>query len=348
MRIGLILFCLIFSPNIWASICVTSIANFELASEVSFNGQVMAFAAEQFSDVKYFPSSGEAGFVKQIQAMVSGQCSVILGIGTSRECLIAGPLLQNNKVIGISAACAHNDISKYYPYLYTTSPSVNKEAWYIANYINTMAHVSKVFVIEQPTNVYSQAIFVQLKKQLGEKFVDVPVDSEGNFDFSKLSHNPKEPTAIILLTYPLQSVKIIVRLSNRKIITNNVSIIGEAAWRDFLVFFQPLKSILEQAHAVVVMDIVDWQRVNNSAFMHDFVSRYKRKPLYLEILSYDAARFAIQCYKHALVDDKYDLAKFTECMVHTKYNGVAGEFSFASHSSFADRSVYVTNVLEQI
>lgn len=339
---------LVYFPCVWASICVSTTTNIELNAGASFHGHEMAITDTNFSDVKFYNANNELDFANQMQAMTSEACSVILGIITSRECLIAGPYLQNNKVVGISSCCGHDAITKYYPYLYAGVPPISKEAEAIVAHLLKNKNNGTVFAIYQPTNVYSIAQFSYFKQKYPREFVAVVVGSDGQFDLEKFKQNKNKPQTLLFFTYPLPSVKIIFTLSNNNLIDKSTQIIGSSSWSDETTLFKPLKPILQKASNVFEIEVLDWNKVKNSPFIKNFVKKFKRTPLNVEILNYDTTKLAIHCYQTALNDGKFNHDAFTQCLARNNYQGVTGVIQFDKHSSFVDRPVYLTKLLDRI
>jgi len=175
---------LLLSQSILANICVNTSSNYKMFGSVLragalVRGHEIAFRDSNFSDYQFFSAESDAELAKQIQNMTSGSCSIVLGLFTSRECLIAGPFFKNNKLIGISSSCGHNNIQQFSPYLYTAIPPISEFSNKTADYMNSINNSGRVIGIYQPTDVYSQTGFNYFKKKYTKPVIEVPVESDG-------------------------------------------------------------------------------------------------------------------------------------------------------------------------
>lgn len=344
---------ILFSNQGLARICVNTSMNHDMFGfDIGVDGLVrdydMAFRESHFSDYRFFSADKNAELAAQIQVMAHSSCSVILGLFTSRECLIAGDILRKNKIVGISPICGHDDVGRFYPYIFTGTHPISVAADITVDYINNMQNSGKIFAIHQPTNVYSEAEFSQFMKRFSKPITVIPVDSGGKFDIDKFLYKKDEAVTLVFFTYPLPSVKILIELSNKNLIAKNVRIVGASSWNDDVFLFKPIKPILESAASVVAADTVDWKKIKQSNFSKVFIKNFNREPLNIEVLNYDVTRFAIKCYRESSINNKNDVDKFINCITHTKYQGVSGTFSFSKNSSFADRPKYLTNLLDRM
>lgn len=350
-----ILFLLLCFNQALATICIVSNPNREMVKTVMdydalVRGSELAFQDTQFSDYRFFSANTNVEFLQQIQqTTTSDSCSIILGLLTSRECLIAGPVLVKNKTIGISFICGHDEVNNFYPYLYTATPSIDRASQVVVNYLEQQSPFNnKIFAIYQPTDTYSEAEFSQFKSKFKAPIIEVPVDSEGQLDINLLSYKPGEKVTLVFFIYPLPSVKVLETLDDHKMITKDVRIIGASSWSDDDSLLIPIKLILEKAYEVKALDITDWSNVKKSAFVTRFAKAFHRNPVSIEVSNYDVTKFAVECYKKSFTLGKYDINKFRYCLTHTRYFGASGEFSFDQNSSFASRQMRISNLLDRM
>ncbi|MCA0402711.1 MAG: ABC transporter substrate-binding protein [Proteobacteria bacterium] len=337
----------------FSQICINNSSNYKMFGSVLragalARGHELAFQKSNFSKHQQFSSETDVELAKQIENMSSGSCSIILGFFTSRECLIAGPILKKNKLIGVSSSCGHNNIRKFSPFLYTIIPPINVFSDKISTYLNENNNLEKIFVIYQPTDVYSETASSSFRKKIKKPIITIPIASDGSFDIKKFPNNINENFTIVFFTYPLPSAKILMQLSEHKIISKRTTILGASCWTFDVTVFRPLRSILEKANSVLAIDVLDWKKVKKTIFVKNFFEKFNREPLTIEILTYDVTKLAINCYEKSLIYDKYDIKEFQNCMTATKHNGVSGIFSFRKNSSFATRELYLTNFLERM
>lgn len=353
LKMSLFISTLIFSHTIMANICVNTSSNYKMFGSVLRSGALvrgheLAFQDNSFSDYQLFSAESDAELVKQIQNISTGSCSIVLGLFTSRECLIAGPIFKKNKLIGISSSCSSDNIKQFTPYLFTIIPPLSKFSYEIANYLNKRKDLGKVILIYQPTDVYSQLSYNYFKEKFNNSSLDVQVDSDGQFNLNTFDFTSNEKLTIIFFTYPLPSAKILMELNKSKIIKDNTIIVGASSWTFDISVFKPIKEILNKSSEVIAADVIDWNKIKKSEFIKRFTSKYNREPLNIEILTYDVTKLSIECYKKSLSKNQYSIARFKHCMTETNHHGVSGNFNFSKNSSFAERPLYITNLLDHI
>lgn len=350
---SLLLSVALLSQECLAHICVNTSSNYKMFGSVLRSGALargheLAFQDSHFLDHRQFAAETDADLAKQIENMSSGSCSIILGLFTSRECLIAGPIFKKNKLIGISSSCGHNNIKEFSPFLYTIIPPVSEFSDKISKYLGEKNDTGEIFVLYQPTDVYSATSFNLFKSKYKKAFVEVPIESDGQFDVNKFSKNKNGMITLVFFTYPLPSAKILVTLSDNHIISKNSTILGASCWTFDVSVFRPIRSILEKARDVLATDVLDWNQVKNSKFVADFNKKYNRDPLTIEILTYDVTLLSINCYKKSLIKSEYNINLFQNCMINTQHKGVAGSYSFNVGSPFAKRPLYLTHFLDRM
>src|SRR5579872_1537574 len=252
LKLTLFIVMLLFFNISRADICVNTSSNYKMFGTVLragalVQGQKLAFQDNKFFNYRFFSAGSPIELENQIQAMSSDSCSIILGLFTSRDCLIAGPLLVKNKIIGVSPSCSDDKEISFSPYLYTAVPQLNEFSIKIGDYLNKRNDLGLTFVIYQPTDIYSITGFNEFKKIFTKPIVEIPVTSDGQFDIKKLSYKKGKQATIIFFTYPLPSAQILTKLFDNGLISKNVRIVGSASWVFDTSVFKPIKSIFQKA-----------------------------------------------------------------------------------------------------
>lgn len=340
---------ILFGQNIYAYICVNATSNYKmfgsvLRSDILKNPFIMAFQDEQFKDYKIFYANDDTELVNQISTMTTGQCSIVLGLFTSQDCLVSGPILMKNKTIGLSSSCSDNRIAQYYPYIYTAVPKLSDFSEKIAEYTDKQ-NSNIIYAFYQPADIYSDTGFKAFKQYSHKTVIGIPVSSSGNFNSNLLKTSKQKNLTLIFFTYPLPSAQILVSLDSMQLINNKVEIVGASSWIFDVSVFKPIKSILYKANSVMTPSLVDQKKVNDSKFAHNFEKLYKRSPDIVEVLTYDMTRLGVECYRKATKNNKYNTQLFSSCLKTNKYQGVSGKVKFDDNLPFSDRSIYLNNFL---
>lgn len=344
---------LFISTNCFSNICVNTSSNYkmfgaELRTGILFQGQKLAFADKNFKEYQAFSVGNTNELSNQIHQMNNNNCSILLGFFTSSDCLIAGPMLYKNKIVGISPSCSTDKITQFYPYLYTAVPPLNKFNKVMINHLNNKLNLGKIFFIYQPTDIYSTLSYENVMENFHKNFTTIPLGSDGDFDLNLFSFGKNETVTFVFFTYPVPSAQMILSLSNAGLLNKNVNIIGAPSWVFDVSVFRPIKKILENVNSVVSVDVLNWPQISKSTFTQNFVKRFNREPLTIELLNYDVTRLSIDCYQKSLVNGVYNVDLFEACILSSPYQGVSGTFSFTKGSPFANRSLQMNNFFDRI
>ncbi|MEQ1665671.1 MAG: hypothetical protein ABL927_09880, partial [Bdellovibrionales bacterium] len=72
----------------------------------------------------YLSPANELDLMKTVTSAYENGCRIIVGLYTSRECLLAAQALLNKDVVIISPTCSHDDINKFKGTIYSGVPSI--------------------------------------------------------------------------------------------------------------------------------------------------------------------------------------------------------------------------------
>lgn len=305
----IIFFSVLIMHNAYALICVNSTSNYKmfgsvLRTDVLENPFIMAFNQERFTNYKIYHADNDTQLRDQIHIMAKEECSVILGLFTSQDCLVSGDILKSNKIIGMSSSCSSNDIIKFYPYLFTAVPQLSAFSKAVAEYINR-ADSGKVYVFYQPSDVYSNYSEKSFLKYIKKDIVPISVNSSGDFNYKEIRKIPYKKSTMVFFTYPLPSAQILVALDSAHLIEKNVDIIGASSWIFDVSVFRPIALSLKKANRVITPSLVSQKQLSRSEFTRIFFDTYKREPDLVEVLTYDMTRLSVECYNVAKTGTKF-------------------------------------------
>ena len=333
----------------YALICVNTTSNYKmfgsvLRAKVLERPFVMAFKDAGFKSYKiyYAKANNDAQLVSQIQTMTTNKCSIILGIFTSQDCLVSGPVLAHNHTIGVSSSCSDNKIQRFYPYIHTSVPHLSTFSKVVANYVNKHKN-GKIYAFYQPADPYSQSGYQAFKQYAKRHFVSIPVGLYGNINLPQITAKPGRQNFFIFFTYPLPSAQILVQLETHGLINKSTNIIGASSWIFDESVFRPIVSIFTKAKRVLTPNLIRRSNITSSKFAHKFMQRYKRPPDVVEVLTYDTTRLSVNCYRRANAAQNFNAKLFLSCLANNKYQGISGRTIFPNGSAFAQRKVYLVN-----
>ncbi len=340
----------LFAQRALAFICIND--NPKLSSIVLYYNSfayehTIAFAENKFSDYLLFSTEEDNQLLRKISAI--GSCNVILGVHTSRACLLIAPLLREKDIVTISPSCGANEINTQYPYVFCLLPNTEQFIKPIAQGLKDLKNPGKVFVLYETTNFYSNAELNLFKHAYKGAITEIPIPHYGTFDMKEIIRHKDKHYTLVFFSYPLASIKALIEMYRNGLIGKNVSIIGSSSWHVNLNVFQKIKYIFSAADKVLLTDIVPQQKnFKNNRFSDEFSVTFKRSPLLIDLLTYDADQLAIKCYNYAKPGDKYDARRFRHCITHGIHHGVAGDFSFKPGSAFASRPIYLVDMLTEL
>jgi hypothetical protein len=355
-RVIFLVFILLFSKYSLAKICVNMSPNLAYGN-VSASSILLApqwkqevFKGLKFKDYQLFVMDNNVLINSNIEKMIANSCDIILGLTNSRDCLLAGELLQKNKVVGVSANCMHNAVAKFNHYIYTGSQSLNDYFAVIADYLHKTPNLGSIYAVYRPADIYSSESLKSLKRKYLGEVTEITVTKDGEFDITKLLAAKESAKTLIICTYPLLAAKVISNLDKYKVLTQNTVIIGMPTWFADSGLLKLSRPVLQSIKKVLVPGDanIDWEKVKKTNSIKLFIRKLGELPSICVVYEYDMTAFVVYCYKQSLVNDVYKFNLFQKCMTHTKYHGLSGTFSFNSSSPFAVRSIHMVNFLKEL
>lgn len=312
-----------------------------MRSDVIRRAHDMAFEAEKMTPLSTFVANNDTDFTMQIRKSVDLGCKVLIGLYTSRECMIAGPLLAGTDVTILSPTCGHPDIIKSYPHVFTGVPSAAHFAKALARDLDSVA-AEDLFTFYQPTEVFSKASYSAFNsfRRSGRR---IEVDREGHIGDQnlKLLQHAKAPTLYIEV-YAAAAVKLLTQLDAAGVLKKDVRIIGSAAWALDVSAFEFVKPMLQKVASVFSQDNFRQEDLLKSSFSTQYKTLFRTPPLGIHLVAYDITRLGVQCYKKA-GGEKFSADRFRKCLMARPHTGQSGRYEFHPGSPFADRPVLFTD-----
>lgn len=346
------LFIVSVSYSLPSTICVNSTTNYKMFGSALWADYIntpfiMAFNDADFINYKIYSAKNEFNMVDQISKITETQCPILLGLFTSQDCLIAGEFLKKNNVIALSSSCSNDLIKKYYPHIYSMTPNQLSYSKVVAEYINDADDVNDIYAFYQPSDIYSRDGFKYFERSIKKQLIPIEVKSNGSFKLKQLFGIKKNKVYYVFFTYPLPSAQIISKLDNYHLIDKNITIIGASSWIFQLSVFHSMKSILKKANHLLTPNLIDKKKVALSKFSMKFEEKFHRKPDVVELLTYDATKLAIKCYRKARSHNNLRL-DFLHCLRNDPHEGITGVIHFPADSPFAQRKVYLDNLMGKL
>jgi ABC-type branched-subunit amino acid transport system substrate-binding protein len=247
-------------------------------------------------------------------------CNAIVGLVTSRDALLSGPILKQIGIIGISSTAVHDDISKFYPHVISLANSATTWAKSLAQQMHkTKTH--KVYIFKKEADVFSATLTSALEWQL--KNLNVNYEKIEDIDPSVASKWPLTRSSMVFTTYPVISIEHILRLI--QVQNKEMTIFGNPSWMERHTF-SALAKKLKAVDNIFVS--APWHNEYTSTagekFFKSYKEHYSKKPDHDTAYNYDATTLALECLT------KY---KSGPCQIkNLKFTGATGYYEFLNSS----------------
>lgn len=264
----------------------------------------------------------------------SDNCDLIVGLITSKDSLIAGPYLVENKMYGISSTATNDGISKYNSNLLSFSTSASSYVKSFTDWVkNNSLKDSEVAVIFKPTEVYSLFFKDEVKKKLPGIWV---VNFNDLLGGKKAAAEFRGVKAVFITTYPLESIVILKSLKDKlpPVRLKDLNIFGTQSWTEVQAF---------SANPTLINDFKNvfmfspWNFDNETPEFQNCRSKYKHKfgvmPDHDSVYDYDTVAFALKCAFDSKTNT-FNRENLRSCFgSQQKFSGATGLYEFKSGDS---------------
>jgi ABC-type branched-subunit amino acid transport system substrate-binding protein len=274
---------------------------------------------------EYPTDSTDTGNLTALQKAIEGGCKVFLGMYTSREALLAGPLLKKGNAFAFSAAAGADKISQFYPNVLSAVSSIDDHSSVMARTI-TNWKTKDVFIFQQSGDLYSKSLVEALKLKLKSPSVMVEVSDGGRIAPEMLTQLAASPSAtFVLAMYPLPSVELLSVLKTQELNRSKIRVMGSPSWVFDAAAFSNRKALFSNFQEVVSTN--SWDKNNASAkqFIASFEKEYSTKPQVLAAYAYDSTFLALSCIADTF---RIEPQKVRACLQNSNVKGVTGTFAY--------------------
>lgn len=315
-----------------------------LRSDTLQKAHDLAFEEDGFKNIKVITSTSDSDLISQLESNIKMGCKIFLGLYTSKECLLAGPIIKKYNGLIISPTCGHNDIEKWSGYIYSLVPSIEKYTEEIAVFTKTFQNNS-ILVVWQPTDMFSSFSYKEFTKTSGSNFKTIQLDKQGNIYKDDLENvMQKSYSLIVFLTYPVPALKFLNSAIQTLKDTKKTIIMGGSSWPFDNSVFKSSSDVLNKFEKVMVPNIAPISKIKNSKFFKKFVQIHKENPLGIHAISYDATRLVTHCLLQ--IKKYYSKESFIKCIENSKFTGLYGSYKFKPNYPFTDRNIYFEELKE--
>jgi ABC-type branched-subunit amino acid transport system substrate-binding protein len=315
-----------------------------LRSDYLLRPHTMAQLDEKYPTIPNFFANSDLDLLNEFNKSITHGCKVIVGLYTSRECLLVGPVAVQKNVLVLSPTCGHNDIEKHHPHILTGVPAIRDYIHATVSRLESMP-TGTVFVFYQPTDVFSEVSYSSFKKAYIGKYHTVAIDRDGKIkdpaQIGLLPINGSNPKMTALFfAYPMPSSTVLGQLDQVGFITPKLRIIGNSAWIFDIAALSTLKNLFNRTDGVYLPDVLDRSKLRQSSFYRDYRAKFNEDPVGIQYMSYDVTRLALRCLKKSKT---FNLKSYRGCLNTNGYTGPSGIIRFKLNSPFADRPIFFTD-----
>lgn len=331
------LFFVILSFSTYANVCIISISKApmfptSLRRHFLTQGIILSFEEhkQNWKDYIFETDGSEISLIEEINKAIKKECKIIIGMGSSKECLIAGPSLLKNKIFGFSPTCGHENISNFYPYLFTGVPSLQQYAKAITSFINKKSKSHQIVLIKQKAEVYSTSLYNSLTKALNKNYISIEFSKDGK-PISDVNINSlnKRPYFFVFTTYPLISVEITNFLKRNGLINKQNTLIGSPSWIFDLNLLAKSKDDFLNFNEALVPNLWDSTLLSKTKFYKSFMNHFHSEPHNFAIYSYEISNRVLNCLNNN---------NFLDCYKNYQGKGETGSFTY-TETSFPKRKI---------
>lgn len=345
MNIKFLFLILIYSSDLFAHTCVISSA-FRLMhstrsrAEVLLNAHRLAEIESGMQFSKHYVTNGrDTDFLKTLKRAIDDGCNAILGLYTSRECVLAGPILKKKDLIAISPSCSHDKIRSYYPHITTFVPSLESYSKAIVERVGT----KKILVVRQKSDLYSLHLSRHISKFVKKTHLSYfDLDREGLPKSDKFDHGKSD--VIVFTTYPLPSFTALKYLSQMEG-KDKVLIVGAPSWPYDLDLLKKQRDHFEKFAGVEVPDFMNLDK--NSDFYKLYTSKFEQVPYNLAALSYHLSLSVLKCSKSSN-NNKVNAKSIRKCLQDNTWDGITGKVKFKKGDPFVERDIKMHELIPRL
>lgn len=288
-------------------------------------------------DAIFVSAADDVDLMKTVNRAYSQGCRIIVGLYTSKECLLAATTLREQAVVLLSPTCGHDDLRKHKGIIYTGVPSIEDYAKEESKYLDAK-QFNQIYIVHNPADLYSQNVLKFFRENLKSPSTLIPIRRDGSLA-NKPQLQPK--SAIVFTTYPKDSGPAIEIFSKHELANQTIMMAG-LSWIYDLTILMHRRAQLKKFRAVLIAKTDNKSRIKDPMISLKAPRSLKN----IVISSYDIMSFALDCYSKTKTE--FNLKRFKNCMNKTIFNGVTGTIEYKRGGPFAERNIIFSDLFEEL
>ena len=293
-------------------------------------------------DFRVFQPEGNQGAILSgILWAKKNHCSVIVGLVTSRDALIAGPLLKKNNMVGFSSTATNSKLSEYFPWIYSVSTSADSYVKSFFLWVKKNGFENNISIVADSSSIYSLYFKDRTIQLLPSSRVYYLNEKKELSTEDLRSINNMRKGVLLYTPYPLASLPSLTQITSET--ANHVVLFGTQSWNEKHPFKNYI-SVIEKFRKKYIFS--PWSTLPGSIsykhFEKEYVKLYDQKPGHDSTYDFDALSIVLNC---AFIESKRTLSK--QAMYHClsrkfNYLGATGSYHFSGKESHAIRKEILT------
>lgn len=296
--------------------------------------------ANRIEFVFFEPASSQIALLDGIKRAAAEHCTVVVGLVSSRDAVIAAPFLQKLDLIGVSSTATATQLNQWHHSVVTLAASQESQAKNLLKTIRSSSKKGDIFVVTQRDDFYSFLFANELStlEPSVRRLQLEPGYTLSKHDLSALSAS--QVAAIIYSTYPILSIPSLKQLSTIQAEKQkNFMIFGTSPWLETQIF-KAKQSVLKALSEIKVL--VPWDnevrlKAVRQHFLHAYLNRYGAYPDHDSIYDYDAMSMIIECFGQE---------NLRQCLGSSRiFTGILGKYLFQEGLAHPQRPMIMKDYL---
>jgi len=353
ISLSLITFISVVKVSASSALCLTPNSHVKMFASSFRSGileraQNIALDKTNFKNSESIHAENDLDLINKITHSFESGCKILVGLYTSKECLLIGPIAKKNNAIIISPTCGHPDIEQFNGNIFTLVPSLETYMNFVSKALSDEDKKDKdMLVIFQPSDLFSNKSYLLFKSKYMGNIKSLRLNSDGDFYKEDLNLLAQKYTTIHILTYPIVAAKALTELNNKKFISKDMTLIGSSSWAFDTTVLSKYIDIVKIFNRSLVPTLMKQETLTSSDFYKEYSKKYNEPPLGIHFMGFDAVNISKECLVKT-INKKIDHTLIKKCLIENKFNGVSGKLNFNNKTPFVSREIYLTNLTKML
>ena len=306
-------------------------ANDSSATHGGFKVAIQAYNRRHKKSVKFTVADGKS-LLDQLNWAAAGNCDAIVGLVTSRDALLAAPILKKNgTLVAFSSTATADELNDYFPNVISASTSMSAWVEAVERKFKNQRYPT-VIIVSKPDDLYSLFFTKKLASSFGSGTVILNLGPNDEIKSSFIKTlDPASQILFLYSTYPIHSLHSLAQLAGKlnKSKSAHWKIVGTQSWIETHTF-RARKDVMDQLP--ICFHFSPWIAPANSAyrlFKAQYHHLYQRPPDHDSTYDYDVMNMILNCYQESQVKNGFEKLRLRDCLgKQHEYLGATGLYRY--------------------